>query len=229
MRSVVISLSGGLDSLVLLAIANADMNVRVARLVGFSYGSKHNPWEIAAASRIATHYHLPYEIINLTSAVRDHFKSNLLKGGGNIPEGHYEAESMRATVVPGRNILFAAYLAGYAESNKIEEIWLGIHAGDHAIYPDCRPAFFTAMHTAIAEGTDGRVSLCAPLLYHTKIDIVRRGAYLNAPMHLARTCYQDQEVACGKCGSCQERLTAFAALGLSDPIQYVSREILPKV
>jgi len=144
--------------------------------------------------------------------------------GGDIPEGHYEDESMSRTVVPGRNIIFASILTGVAWSLGAEEVWLGIHQGDHAIYPDCRPEFYRAMNEAVTLGTDGKVVLKAPFLDTNKTGILRRGLFLNVPYGYTRTCYKEQEIACGKCGSCQERLEAFAECGLTDPVEYETKE-----
>lgn len=226
MVKAIVSLSGGMDSAAVLGdVTNAGIEVVAA--VGFIYGSKHNPWEVVAARKIAEHYKVPYELIDLTAAFAG-FKSSLLKGQGPVPEGHYEAESMSATVVPARNIIFASILAGIAWSRGAEQVYLGVHAGDHHIYPDCRPEFLQAMAIAIARGTDLKVALMAPYVNGTKVDIIRRGMILGVPFQLSRTCYKDQTIACGKCGSCQERLAAFAANGLTDPIDYESRVLLPK-
>jgi 7-cyano-7-deazaguanine synthase len=223
--TMILSLSGGLDSTVLLAHAiSVGFHVGV---VNFSYGSKHNRWENDAACKVADHYKVPFHFVNLDVAMAG-FKSDLLKSGGPIPEGHYEAESMKNTVVPCRNMIFASLLAGLAESRGACQVWLGVHAGDHAIYPDCRPEFVTAMSRAVDYATDGKINLIAPFLRLTKKDIVAHGLNFKAPLHLTRTCYKNQPVACGKCGSCQERLEAFKINGVEDPIEYESREILPK-
>lgn len=222
-----VSLSGGMDSTTVLAEAIAEHGADRMEVVGFCYGSKHNAYENHAARQIAMHYGLDIEIIDLSN-VGDYLQSNLLKSGGPIPEGHYEAESMSDTVVPGRNLIFISILTGIAWSRGCSEVWLGIHSGDHAIYPDCRPEFFNYMNQAVLEGTDHRVGLRAPFLHGNKTSIIQRGIRLGVPYELTRTCYQDQWTACGKCGSCQERLEAFKANGLEDPIPYFQRDILPK-
>jgi 7-cyano-7-deazaguanine synthase len=158
---------------------------------------------------------------NLTDAFGD-FNSNLLKSGGDIPEGHYEEESMKLTVVPGRNLIFSAIMAGLAESIGAEDIALGVHSGDHAIYPDCRPDFIISLAETVKASSDGKVKVRTPLLFEDKTSILRIGHSLNPPVpyKLTRTCYKDQELSCGKCGSCQERLEAFGKLGIKDPIDY---------
>jgi 7-cyano-7-deazaguanine synthase len=225
MAKVLISFSGGMDSATL--VGEAVSLGHETRLVSFTYGSKHNQWENRAADDVARHYRLlKPKLIDLSTVMKD-FKSDLLKTGGSIPEGHYEAESMKATVVPCRNAIFSSILAGLADSSGYEEIWLGIHAGDRAIYPDCRPKFYHAMRDAISEATGGRVKFFAPYLLEDKTSILRRGIPLGVPYQITRTCYKDSPVACGRCGSCQERLAAFFNLGLTDPAVYESRELIP--
>ncbi len=218
MPKVIVSLSGGMDSATVLASA-LEATHEVARAVNFIYGSKHNALENEAASAVAAHYKIPFQVIDMTSTFVD-FKSDLLNTGGAIPEGHYESESMKRTVVPARNIIFTSVLAGLAVSLEASQVWLGIHAGDHAIYPDCRPEFYRAMREAVYRGTDGEVSLVAPFLCSKKHQILSYGFGLGVPYQLTRTCYTNDRLACGKCGSCQERLEAFALCDAKDPVAY---------
>jgi 7-cyano-7-deazaguanine synthase len=227
MRKVVIGLSGGMDSATLLALLlEQGMEVHCCT---FYYGSKHNKYETKAAEYIIEWYeylklpvvHHPIDV----SGVFTEFSSNLLLTGGDIPEGHYEAENMKLTVIPGRNLIFGAIMAGIAESIGAEFIALGVHQGDHAIYPDCRPEFIQSMSDTIHLSSDGKVSVQCPLLSLNKTGVLSRGLNLHAPYtvpyELTRTCYKDQEYACGKCGSCQERIEAFTNIGTLDPITYV--------
>lgn len=223
---IVMALSGGMDSTTLLAQA-LDQGYEVSP-VQFQYGSTHNSYEEQAYHRILLKYQRSGAEINLAGVFAT-FKSALLKSNDQaIPHGHYAEESMKLTVVPGRNIIFASILAGYAWSIGAKEIWLGIHAGDHAIYPDCRVSFCNAMSEAIKLGTDGNVELNAPFLHMFKKDILALGLKLNVPYALTRTCYADQLIACGKCGSCQERLEAFKLNGVEDPLKYESRVLMEK-
>jgi 7-cyano-7-deazaguanine synthase len=220
----IVSLSGGLDSTVVLA--NALNKNRVCEAVGFTYGSKHNSYENEAAKNVAKFYNVPFKLFDL-SGIMAGFNSNLLKSGGEVPEGHYEHLSMSQTVVPGRNLIFASILAGYAWSQKAQEVWLGIHAGDHFIYPDCRPDFYSAAACAVEKATAGSVILEAPYLYSDKSWIIVEGQKLKVPFNLTRTCYKDQSVACGKCGSCRERLHSFQKVGIADPLEYEFRDPNP--
>lgn len=206
MTKSVLSLSGGIDSSTVLA-RMIDENQKV-ECFGFKYGSKHSIYELQAAVKVADYYKVPFSVIDLTDIGR-HLSSNLLKSGGPIPEGHYEVENMKLTVVPCRNIIFLSVLAGIAESKGASIIGIGIHQGDHVIYPDCRLEFFRQMDEAIRLGTDGKVSLYAPFLSTDKTGIVKWGLQHDVPYQLTRTCYKDQSNPCGKCGSCIERREAF--------------------
>ena len=222
MAKAIVSFSGGMDSTTVIAAAlDASMEVE---LVFFSYGSKHNPYEKEAAYYVAKHYGLPITVLSLETLMEG-FESNLMKTGGPIPDGHYKQKNMKQTIVPGRNIIFASVLTGVAWNLKAEEVWMGIHSGDGEIYPDCRPEFFYSIRRAIECGPDGNVSLSAPFLMGTKTTIIKWGIEHSVPYHLTRTCYKDQDIACGKCGACIARLEAFQRNELEDPIEYKSRSL----
>ena len=210
MKKILMGLSGGMDSSTLLAYL-LDNNYEVS-CVGFIYESKHNKYEIESAKKITKHYNVSYDLINTTQLFK-HMKSNLLKSGGEIPEGHYEEKSMSLTVVPGRNTIFAAILAGIAESYDIPKIALGVHRGDHAIYPDCRKEYVKALDTVVYLASDKKVEVIAPFVDLNKIEICKIGLNLKVPYGLTRTCYKDQEIPCGKCGACTERAEAFEKNG----------------
>lgn len=222
MKKIVIGLSGGLDSTTLLGLLLVQgFEIHAC---SFTYGSKHNQYENEAVKKIIDFYVQQSKFVHLheydLSGVFNKVESNLLKTGGQIPEGHYEDDSMKLTVVPGRNMIFASIMASLAESIGAEAIALGVHAGDHHIYPDCRPQFIEALKQTIEFSTDHHVSVYCPLLLMNKSEIVQKAIDLKAPLHLTRTCYKDQAIACGKCGSCQERLEAFSLNHVIDPIGY---------
>jgi len=214
---IVQALSGGMDSTTVLGRLLADGHE--VHCLNFTYGSKHNQYECAAAKNVAQHYNVPYQLIDLSTAFSG-FKSNLLKTGGEIPEGHYEQENMVLTVVPGRNTIFAAILMGYAESIGAERIALGVHQGDHAIYPDCRLEYIQALDALVKLATEGKVQVATPYLHTDKIGIINDGMTINVPYHLTRTCYKDESISCGRCGSCTERIEGFQKNGIKDPIEY---------
>jgi 7-cyano-7-deazaguanine synthase len=157
------------------------------------------------------------------STIMAHFSSNLLaKYNQSIPEGYYTDASMEKTVVPSRNLIFASIMAGIAESIGVKQVALGVHAGDHPIYPDCRPEFVQALNETIQLSSGGKVEVLTPFVGITKADILSLGYKLPVPVpyHLTRSCYKNQPISCGKCGTCQERLEAFSIIGRKDPIQY---------
>jgi 7-cyano-7-deazaguanine synthase len=145
-----------------------------------------------------------------------------MKKGGEIPEGHYESENMRKTVVPGRNLIMLSIMAGIAESEGASFVGIGVHSGDHHIYPDCRHEFIKSADTTIFLSSDRKVHIDAPFIGEDKASILEMGYSYNikVPYHLTRTCYKDQIHSCGKCGSCSERLEAFYLIGKEDPITY---------
>lgn len=216
-KKVVMALSGGMDSSTLLGWL-LDQGYEVECLT-FNYGSKHNPYENKAAELVAEHYGVKLSKIDIQPLMVS-FKSNLLKTGQEIPEGHYTDETMSKTVVPARNMIFLTILAGHAWSVGANNIAIGIHQGDHAIYADCRKEFYKAMDTAIYLGTDRRVEMIAPFIDIDKTGILEYGRDLGVPYSLTRTCYKDQPISCGKCGACVERLEAFTNCAMLDPLPY---------
>ena len=223
MKKTVMALSGGMDSATLLGML-LEQGGEV-HCCTFYYGSKHGKWENRAAEDLIDFYQYKRKfpvfghVIDLSGAMKD-FQSDLLLSGGEIPEGHYEDASMQQTVVPGRNMIFAAIIAGLAESVGAGQIALGVHSGDHHIYPDCRKEFIKALDSAVYLSSDRKVEVIAPLIDMNKTSILCDGLRLKVPYQLTRTCYKDQELSCGRCGSCIERLEAFAEIGMNDPIWY---------
>lgn len=221
---IVMGLSGGMDSATLLGLL-LEQGYSVHCCI-FYYGSKHNEWENRAAQNIINFYQQKSRpvsgyFVDISGAM-DSFQSNLLQSGDEIPEGHYTQESMRQTVVPSRNLIMASIMAGIAESIGAQKVALGVHSGDHFIYPDCRTEFVKALDTTIFLSSDKRVEVIAPLSDYNKTSILVTGYSCDpqVPYHLTRTCYKDQELSCGKCGSCSERLEAFRAIEKKDPIKY---------
>jgi len=217
---VVLAMSGGLDSTTLCGWY-IDHGYKVYPII-FDYGSKHNKYENQAAIKICDFWRLDYKFIKL-NFMKDIAKSNLMIGGGDIPEGHYKDANMKMTVVPGRNLIFASILASYAESIKADIIALGVHAGDHFVYPDCRPKFISVLKDVVKASTDGKINVEARFLNITKDQILKEGLSLRhimVPYFMTRTCYKDQELSCGKCAACAERLEAFKINKKADLINY---------
>ena len=200
MKSLII-VSGGMDSITLLYDKKPDY------ALSFNYGSKHNNKELELAKYHCDKLGIEHQIINL-DFMNTFFKSSLLKSGEDIPDGHYEDENMKSTVVPFRNGIMLSIAAGYAESNNVNKIYIGNHAGDHAIYPDCRSDFITNMNLAMKLGTYINVEIDAPYTNINKRDIALIGKKLNIDYSKTWTCYKGLEKHCGVCGSCTERKEA---------------------
>lgn len=222
MAQVILSLSGGLDSGVLCAALAAEYGPDAVSAVFFQYGSTHGLWEERAARAVAAHAAVNFTVVDLRS-VFVHARSALLESDGQaIPKAEYDEASMSRTVVPGRNLIFAAVLASMAESRRIPRLALATHGGDHHLYPDCRPAFNQALAATVRESSGGAVSLMTPFAAMSKADIVAKGGQFDFPFALTRSCYERTELSCGQCGTCRERLQAFAANGLIDPLDYAA-------
>lgn len=223
MKTVVL-VSGGMDSVAALYQAHTEHTVVGA--VSFDYGSKHNHKEIPFAAWHCRQLGIPHRAITL-DFVGQLFKSDLLKSGGAIPDGHYEQQNMKQTVVPFRNGIMLAIAGGYAESIEASGLVIAAHSGDHAIYPDCREDFMKAMGDAIRLGTYAAVGILRPFIHNTKAEIARRGHELGVDFAQTWSCYKGGDVHCGTCGTCVERREAFQLAGLSDPTVYASTSPLP--
>lgn len=221
---VIVLLSGGMDSVAALYQASTDHEVVAA--LSFDYGSKHNHKEIPFAAHHCAQFGIPHQSIEL-GFVGKFFKSDLLKSGGDIPEGHYEQENMKQTVVPFRNGIMLSIAGGFAESQEADGLVIAAHSGDHAIYPDCREDFMKAMGDAIRLGTYAEVKLLRPFIEMTKAEIAARGHELGVDFSQTWSCYKGEDTHCGNCGTCVERREAFQLAGLSDPTVYTSDAPLP--
>ena len=215
MKDSVIIVSGGMDSITLLH----EYKGEIALAITFDYGSNHAEKEIAFAKEHCAELGIEHLVIPL-SFMHDYFKSSLLEGADAIPEGHYEAENMKSTVVPFRNGIMLAIACGLAESRGLHRVMIANHGGDHAIYPDCRGTFIEAMSEAMSYGTYENVKVFAPYTGITKADIAKRGASLGVDYSRTWSCYKGGDKHCGKCGTCVERKEAFAVAGIPDPTQY---------
>lgn len=215
MKDSVIIVSGGLDSITLLY----DKAETIALAISFDYGQNHSKKELPYAEYHCQKLGIPHITIPLTF-MHQYFKSSLLEGAEAIPEGHYEEENMKSTVVPFRNGIMLAIATGIAESHELKRVYIANHGGDHTIYPDCRPEFIDAMDKATSAGTFVDVRVEAPYTNISKADIVRRGTALGIDYAKTWSCYKGSEMHCGKCGTCVERKEAFADAGVNDPTEY---------
>ena len=223
-QKVVVLISGGMDSVA--ALYEARQRYAVVGAVSFDYGSKHNHKEIPFAVRHCQKFDIPHRTICL-DFVNQLFKSDLLQSGGTIPDGHYEEQTMKQTVVPFRNGIMLSVAGGYAESIDANGLVIAAHSGDHAIYPDCREDFMKAMGEAIRLGTYAAIEILRPFIHNTKAEIARRGHELGVDFAETWSCYKGGQVHCGTCGTCVERREAFQLAGLTDSTIYQSLAPLP--
>ena len=215
MKDSIIIVSGGLDSITLLY----DKAETIALAVSFDYGQNHASRELPFAALHCQRLGIRHIIIPL-QFMQQYFKSSLLEGSDKIPEGHYEEENMKSTVVPFRNGIMLAIAAGIAESHNLNRIYIANHGGDHTIYPDCRPEFIKAMTAATQARTFNNTRIEAAFTNITKADIVRIGTKLGINYAETWSCYKGGDCHCGKCGTCIERKEAFREAGLTDPTKY---------
>ena len=215
MKDSVIVVSGGMDSITLLY----EKKDEIALGISFDYGSNHNHNELPLAALHCQRLGIAHVIIPL-GFMHQYFKSSLLESGASIPDGSYDEENMKSTVVPFRNGVMLAVAAGIAESNGLTKVLIANHGGDHTIYPDCRPEFIAAMDAAVEAGTFANVHVVAPYTNLSKADIARRGSSLGIDYAETWSCYKGGDVHCGTCGTCVERKEALREAGITDNTKY---------
>lgn len=215
-NKVVVIFSGGMDSFTVLNRALKDGKEVYA--LTFDYGQKHVK-EIACASKVCKQLGVAHKVIDI-SAINQLLAGSSLTDDIEIPEGHYEAENMKSTVVPNRNMILLSLAVGYAVSVKASQVYYGAHSGDHAIYPDCRPEFVMKMNDVCQIANYEAVEIFSPYLTVSKTDILTDGLKMGLSYEDTWTCYNGRDKACGKCGACQERLEAFADNNATDPLAY---------
>lgn len=216
MKDSVLILSGGMDSTTMLY----DYQERIALAVSFDYGSNHNANEIPFAQWHCSRLGIEHIVVPLRF-MADFFKSSLLEGAEAIPEGSYDDENMKSTVVPFRNGIMLSVAAGLAESRGFKYVMMANHGGDHTIYPDCRPEFVQAMSEAMRCGTFPGIELLAPYTNITKTEIARRGKALGVDYSKTWSCYKGGDRHCGRCGTCVERKEALRDAGIEDNTVYL--------
>lgn len=221
MKKAVAIVSGGLDS-VTLAHHLADQGYSL-HLLSFDYGQRHKK-ELDFARQCAERLNAGHDIVDLSGFTRLIGGSALTDEAIEVPEGHYAAPNMAITVVPNRNAIMLALAYGAAVAQNAAVVAIGVHGGDHFVYPDCRPDFiaaFAAMQKhAVAGFGDPNLDLYAPFLHTDKTGIVREGARLGVPFEDTWSCYKGEALHCGKCGTCVERKESFELAGVPDPTVY---------
>lgn len=222
----VVLLSGGMDSTTLLYLMKSEGYEPYALSV--YYGQRHSI-ELFAAHETCDALQVQHKEVNLQS-IKGLLGGSALTDEVEVPEGHYEAANMAVTVVPNRNAFLLTLAYAWAVSLKAVKVCTAVHAGDHRIYPDCRPEFIKAFEemerTAITRDIYGIKcpDLYAPFVNITKADIATIGEGLHVDWEKTWSCYRGKFPHCGKCGTCCERRLAFHAAKVVDPTKYADTE-----
>ena len=215
MKDAVIITSGGMDSTTMLY----EYKDEIALAITFDYGSTQNGRERLCAVTHCQRLGIKHIIVRLDFMHR-YFKSALLESADAIPEGNYDDENMKSTVVPFRNGIMLSIACGIAESRDLHRVYIANHSGDHSIYPDCRPEFIGNMSEAMRTGTYIGVEVCAPYTDISKGEIAAIGKRLGIDYSTTYSCYRGGEIHCGRCATCVERREALAAAGIDDTTVY---------
>jgi len=215
-EKAVVVYSGGMDSFTVLNTA-IKQGLDVYAL-SFNYGQKHSK-ELIVAAEVCKQLNIPHKVVDIT-AINSLMAGSSLTGDSEIPEGDYESESMKSTVVPNRNMVLLSMAIAYAVSLEAGKVYYGAHSGDHHIYPDCRPEFVDAMNAVSKIANYQSVEIVTPFLNNSKGEILKAGLAMDLDYGKTWTCYNGREKSCGKCGACNERLEAFAEQGKTDPLAY---------
>jgi 7-cyano-7-deazaguanine synthase len=240
-KSIVVVVSGGLDSVTALHYVHHNYPKHDLHVVSFNYGQRHSK-ELEFAKYHADLLDATHEVIDISGITRLlGMSGSSLVSDTEVPDGHYAEESMKATVVPNRNMIMASIAAGYAVAISAEMLVLGVHAGDHFIYPDCRPRFFNALNAAVVLGNEGFGPISetpdyaapqhyveTPFIDRTKTDIARVAKVLGVDVSKTWSCYKGGDIHCGTCGTCVERLEAFAEAEVEDTTPYADSKFWKK-
>jgi 7-cyano-7-deazaguanine synthase len=218
-RAVAI-VSGGMDSVSLAYLL--DSEGYELHLLSVDYGQRHKK-EISYAKRCAERLGASFDIADISQVGRL-LSGSALTDDVEVPHGHYAAENMAVTVVPNRNAIMLSIAYGVAVAQRATLVACAVHAGDHYVYPDCRPGFVEAFDQMQKEAVEGfgapDLRLYAPFVEKTKAQIVEIGSALGVPYEDTWSCYEGGEVHCGLCGTCNERKEAFQLTGVPDPTKY---------
>jgi 7-cyano-7-deazaguanine synthase len=224
-RRALVIVSGGLDSAVLLK--HVQQYRPETHAVSFNYGQKHSR-ELEFAVENCRMLGVPHNIINLTEVSKFIQKGSQMQAEVDPPDGHYTELSMKQTIVPNRNAIMISIACGMAVTLDIPFVYYGAHAGDHAIYPDCRPVFYYAMRDAMYLGNEWTpVYLNAPFIKMSKAQIVGLGHQLDVHFRQTWSCYKGGHIHCGTCGTCVERREAFELAHVPDPTAYGDTSRIP--
>ena len=219
--------SGGMDSSTLCYWLRDQQ--RLDLVVSVDYGQRHRR-ELDSAKIIANHLGVEHLVVDLT-ALGAQLGGSALTDDIDVPHGHYAEDNMKITVVPNRNMIMLAAAGGIAVARGLSAVCTAVHAGDHFVYPDCRPAFVESCSQTLTVATDGfgSVAVEAPFVMMTKAEIAALGDQLGVPWADTWTCYEGGDVHCGRCATCVERIEAFAIAEVDDPTTYTDIEYWKEV
>lgn len=219
MKSIVIY-SGGLDSLT--ALHWAIRNSEEVKAISFDYGQKHKK-ELEYAKKVTKELGIEHKVIDV-SFLKELLSNSALTSDIDVPEGDYKDDNMKITVVPNRNAIFINIAIGWCSNLGYDRVIVGVHSGDHFIYPDCRKEFISAIETCSILATKGmgEIRVEAPFIDYQKKDIVKYGNEIGINYTDSWSCYKGGLNHCGKCGTCRERIEAFELANVKDPTIYDS-------
>ena len=227
MDKILCVISGGMDSATLLYKALA-WEGKTVEALSFNYGQRHKV-ELSYASSLCATLGVTHDIIDI-SAITPYIGGSSLTDDIDVPEGHYTSDTMSITVVPNRNAIMLSIAYGIAVARGAEIVGAAMHSGDHAVYPDCRPAFVEAFDSMQRIAVEGHghpgLHLWTPFINQSKTDIAREGALLGVNYSQTWSCYKGLDVHCGLCGTCYERREAFQEAGVQDPTVYATKGVL---
>jgi 7-cyano-7-deazaguanine synthase len=222
MKAVAV-VSGGMDSVVLAHLIK--QGGHDLTMISFDYGQRHRK-ELGFASLAAQRLKVDHHIVNMQSMIGLISKSALTNDAISVPDGHYAEQTMKQTVVPNRNAIMLNIAAGLAITVGADRLATGVHAGDHYIYPDCRPEFIWSLQQMLKIANEGFIDpdfkIYAPFVDVNKARIAQIGHELNIPWSETWSCYKGEEIHCGACGTCFERREAFRDAGVEDPTIYAA-------
>ena len=219
MKSAIVLLSGGLDSMVCAALAREAAFSVTALTV--DYGQRHRV-ELDAAERIAARLADRHIVLPLDLRA---FGGSALTSDIDVPKDGV-GEGIPVTYVPARNTIFLSLALGLSEASGARDIFIGVNALDYSGYPDCRPQFIEAFEAMANAGTKAGVegegfTVHAPLLNLSKADIAREAQRLGLDASLSHSCYEPVDgKACGRCDACRLRAKGFVEAGIADPTVY---------
>lgn len=204
-----LAFSGGLDSTVLLAKILPGYDVTP---ILFQYGSKQDAMQFNAVRAICEYYGIGFENVEIPHQVA--------QSSGMASDSDEAVDTVESSTIPCRNLVFASVLASIAAGRGIRYVFMGLQDGGSSQYRDCHPDFVRLLQETIDFITKDPVDILNPLMFLSKASVAAAGIKLEAPLHLTRTCYTGNDIACGKCVSCQKRLQAFKYIVQVDPIEY---------